>query len=245
MCYFKENPQGNDLAGEILKKRREELGCDIHEIADLLKIKADYLAAIESDLFPKLPAPVYTMGYIRAYARYLNVDAEPIIKHYTINLTQPGYSTIVPIAFSQKKSPLIFYIIPLLLGAAAFFYFVSPVRYPQFLRYLETEIQGRRATAVTVQPEAERAHVKNIVPAGGQHNLNISANEITWVAVSFGSGKTEEMLLSPGNSRSWSFSEKATLKIGNAGGIRLNLDGRDMGMPGLRGQVVTLSLPNQ
>ncbi|MDP2157580.1 MAG: helix-turn-helix domain-containing protein, partial [Nitrospirota bacterium] len=67
------------MAGELLKRRREELGLDLRKTADLLKIKEDYLASIEENLFEKLPVAVYTIGYIRCYATYLHIDPEPII----------------------------------------------------------------------------------------------------------------------------------------------------------------------
>jgi cytoskeletal protein RodZ len=239
------------LAGEILKKRREDLGRDIQEIADLLKIKADYLAAIENDAFAKLPAPVYTMGYIRCYAKYLDVDAESIVLHYTKNLSQPEHTTIIPIAFSQKKSPKIYYVVLLLVCASALFFFGSRA---WTTRNDKTKVLPRNAqvvktvrSGVSKPPEENRglATEGNRGLANGEHDLQIAANDTTWMSIKFGNGKTEEILLMPGNSKSWRFSEKALLKIGNAGGIRVSLDGKDLGMPGGRGQVITLSLPAQ
>jgi cytoskeleton protein RodZ len=53
------------LVGEILKKRREELGRDLREISNYLKIRYDYLKALEDGDIEKLPAEVYIRGYIQ------------------------------------------------------------------------------------------------------------------------------------------------------------------------------------
>jgi cytoskeleton protein RodZ len=230
-----------DLAGEILKKRREDLGRDIQEIADLLKIRADYLRAIEEDVFSKLPAPVYTNGYIRCYARYLGIDADSIVEHYTKNLSQPGPSTIFPVASFRKKSPGIMYAVLLLVCAAVILVYFRYVREGSSDRVALTPAKPETVAAAPPMPAVDTKRSKE--PAAGRHSLGVSAAETTWMYIKFGDDGTEEMLLRPGESRDWSFSERAYLKVGNAGGIRINLDGSDLGTPGEHGQVVTLTLP--
>jgi cytoskeleton protein RodZ len=78
-----------------------------------------------------------------------------------------------------------------------------------------------------------------------KHSLGISAAETTWMSIKLGDGRAEEMLLRPGETRDWSFSGRAFLKVGNAGGIRINLDGSDLGRPGDHGQVITMTFPPQ
>ena len=236
------------MAGEILKKRREELGLDIHEMADLLKIKTDYLRAIENDSFEKLPVPVYTMGYIRCYAGYLSVDADPLIQYYTKHVSQPESATIIPVGFSQKKSPKIFYIIPLVLATAVFIFFYRQRTQPVTPAHAPGAVVSKTpAPAVPDVPVQKPAAPADISPSVlvKNHSLAITASAKTWLSVKFSDGKTEELLLQPGESRNWEFPEKAYLKIGNAGGIRLKLDGRDIGVPGSPGQVMTVALPGQ
>lgn len=66
----------------ILKKRREELGKDIDEIAGVTRIKKSYLRAIEEGDFEKLPVEVYTKGYIREYAEFLAIPMEQAFEPY-------------------------------------------------------------------------------------------------------------------------------------------------------------------
>lgn len=109
------------MAGEVFKKKREELGINIEEAAEVLKIGPEYLIAIENDIFDKLPVAVYTIGYIRCYAKYLNVDAEPVIANFTSHLSSPKPSTIIPVASSRRKVPVYIYIASVLLAALIVF----------------------------------------------------------------------------------------------------------------------------
>ncbi len=233
------------MAGEILKKRREDLGQDIQEISDLLKIKASYLEAIESDAFAELPAPVYTMGYIRCYAKYLAVDADSIIGHYRVytnNLSQPKHTTTPPVAFSRRKVSKIYYVA--LLAAvcvSTVFFFVTHARTKP---YEEVRVRPGNIRAVeTVPPGTTGLPEAKESTSYGEHHLKLAATETTWIYVKFGDGKSEEITLKPDSSKVVKFSGKIFLKIGNAGGVRIGLDEKDLGIPGEPGQVVTLSLP--
>ena len=85
VIFFREEK----VPGEILKKKREELGYNLKEIAKTLKIRSDYLKAIEEGTFEKLPVEVYTKGYIREYAKFLKTDPEVVIKAYIEKLSPP------------------------------------------------------------------------------------------------------------------------------------------------------------
>ena len=65
--------------GEILKKGREEKGLNLDEVALLTKIKPRYLAAIEADNWEVLPSSVQQKGFVRSYARSLDIDPAPLL----------------------------------------------------------------------------------------------------------------------------------------------------------------------
>ena len=242
------------MAGEILKQRREELGRDIREIADLLKIKADYLIAIESDSFDKLPAPVYTMGYIRCYAAYLQVEADAIVEFYTRNLTQPTPSTIIPIGYSQKRGPGKFYIVGGLLALCVVGYVLLPyfrggtadkTPAPTVQPIPSPSVRVAPVPAPSLNEAALPAPAMASMPSATEHRLNVSADAKVWMMLAFADGRREEMLMRPGEAKSWDFSGQVTMKTGNAGGLRLNLDGMDLPPAGAAGEVKTIILPAQ
>lgn len=65
--------------GEILKQAREEQKLSLEEIVLLTKVRLKYLAAIEADHFDILPSPVQIKGFVRSYARALNLDPAPLL----------------------------------------------------------------------------------------------------------------------------------------------------------------------
>ncbi len=93
------------MVGEILKKRREELGQDLKEIAHTLKIRYDYLRALEAEDFEKLPVPVYTKGYIRDYAKFLDINPDIVIKAYMEKISPPVIEKSLPDETVKEKKP--------------------------------------------------------------------------------------------------------------------------------------------
>lgn len=77
------HPQ-SDLAsfGEELRREREIRGISLKEIADATKISKRFLEAIEKNEHKTLPAPVFTRGFIREYARYLGLNADDMVSRY-------------------------------------------------------------------------------------------------------------------------------------------------------------------
>lgn len=70
--------------------------------------------------------------------------------------------------------------------------------------------------------------------------LTIKAIETAWVRIIHQDSLVDEGIFSPGDVRTWNSHKKFYMKIGNAGGIRLVLDGRELGTPGERGRIANI-----
>src|SRR5438270_3102791 len=68
--------------GEELRREREIRGISLKEISDATKISKRFLDAIEKNDHRTLPAPVFTRGFVREYARYLGLNAEDMVSRY-------------------------------------------------------------------------------------------------------------------------------------------------------------------
>ncbi len=68
--------------GAVLRAEREELGVTVREVAETLNLSMSTIEAIESDDLERLPGAVFTRGYVRAYARLLELDPRPLLEHY-------------------------------------------------------------------------------------------------------------------------------------------------------------------
>ncbi|MCR5506302.1 MAG: helix-turn-helix domain-containing protein [bacterium] len=75
-------PSKKETIGDILKNKRLETGKTIDEISDYLRIKAQYLSALEENNFNKLPGSAYVIGFIKSYASYLSLDVNAIVIQY-------------------------------------------------------------------------------------------------------------------------------------------------------------------
>ncbi|MGI8740310.1 MAG: RodZ domain-containing protein [Gammaproteobacteria bacterium] len=69
-------------AGETLKSARTRLGMSLEHVAKLLCLPTQIVVALEDEDHEALPAPVYVKGYLRAYARALEIDERKIIEKY-------------------------------------------------------------------------------------------------------------------------------------------------------------------
>ena len=58
---------------KLFKIKRERLGRSLQEVASSTRIKEICLVAIEEEEYDKLPIEVYARGYIKEYAKYLNL----------------------------------------------------------------------------------------------------------------------------------------------------------------------------
>ena len=68
-----------DSPGAALAKARETAGITQREVADALHLPITTIDAIEEGDRERLPAPVFTRGYVRAYAKLLELDPDPLI----------------------------------------------------------------------------------------------------------------------------------------------------------------------
>ncbi|HET9178702.1 MAG TPA: helix-turn-helix domain-containing protein [Terriglobia bacterium] len=68
--------------GENLKREREMRGITLEEISAATKISVRFLKSIETDEFSALPGGIFRRSFVRAYARYLGLDEDPLIEEY-------------------------------------------------------------------------------------------------------------------------------------------------------------------
>src|SRR6516225_4107428 len=73
---------GPRSAGELLRQQREALGLDLRDVAVVLKIKPNYLAALEAGRPDLLPGPTYAIGFVRAYGEHLKLDGNEMLRRF-------------------------------------------------------------------------------------------------------------------------------------------------------------------
>lgn len=74
------------------------------------------------------------------------------------------------------------------------------------------------------------------------YTIMITAQELTWLKVESEEG-AHDITMRPGDTVKYTSKKGFKLIIGNAGGIKLSLNGKDMGSPGKSGEVKIITLP--
>ncbi|MCP4397295.1 MAG: helix-turn-helix domain-containing protein [bacterium] len=68
--------------GESLRKERELRGITLEEISQHTKVHTRFLEAIENDDLSLLPAKAFAKGFLRSYARMVDLDEEFVLSNF-------------------------------------------------------------------------------------------------------------------------------------------------------------------
>jgi DnaJ-domain-containing protein 1 len=83
-----EIENATDYDGELLKRIREYKNVTIERLADMTRISKTYIKNIEADDFTKLPADVYTRGFVYQYAKTLKLNPDLAATSYLNRIRQ-------------------------------------------------------------------------------------------------------------------------------------------------------------
>ncbi len=90
--------------GEILKQTREEQKLTLDEISVMTRIRVKYLSAIEADNYDVLPSSVQKKGFVRSYARALDLDPSPLIAQLRLTIEEESGESEYPDEVSVQSS---------------------------------------------------------------------------------------------------------------------------------------------
>jgi cytoskeleton protein RodZ len=66
--------------GDRLRKKREELGFTIEDVARVIRFRPETIRAVEEGRVGVFPAEAYLKAFLRAYANTLGLDADEIVR---------------------------------------------------------------------------------------------------------------------------------------------------------------------
>lgn len=135
--------------GRTLREARERLGMSLADVAGQLKFATRQIEALEADDYQRLPEMMFVRGFVRNYAKLLELDAQPLLDALPQTRVVPEQvrpaSVEVPFhaAPSARQQNLIW------LGAALL---VALVAAGFALWHFATPQQGGAGSALKVQP---------------------------------------------------------------------------------------------
>jgi cytoskeletal protein RodZ len=97
------------LFGETLKGKRQKSNQSLSEVSNLLRIRHDYLKAIEKGNVDSIPGTTYAIGFIKSYSNYLGIDPTTYIDSLKNKVREPELkdSNVFPSPAPEGKIPSI------------------------------------------------------------------------------------------------------------------------------------------
>lgn len=116
--------------GESLRKARESKDLSIAQVAAQLNLTPQRLSQIEAGAFDKLPGHTFARGYIRAYAKLLEVDQNRLVQEFDQFTGSDAVGSHVqslgrieePVSYSQRILRFVSFTLLLVLAAVGFYW---------------------------------------------------------------------------------------------------------------------------
>ena len=89
--------------GAALRAAREARGASVEDVAQAMHLPRAFIEGLEDNAFSALPAPTFTRGYIRSYAKLLGIDSAVLIRQYGEAIRDEGEAKLV---VSVSRRPL-------------------------------------------------------------------------------------------------------------------------------------------
>lgn len=249
---------GNNLFsfGRYLQTFRIESGKSIEDVSNETKIGIHYLAAIESEQLNRLPQEVFVKGFLRSYSRSVGADGNEAVRRYLACIGSSG-NTSKP-DNEPKKTDVRFWKRILLLSGIFLLIIVVSVASVSFISYMPepgdkivgTDKAGRHRTlsrerGITDKGSEEKVKV-NHTDSGktdSELSLEISAIKDTWMKIIIDGQNPREYLLNSGDLLELKALKGYNLLVGDAGAIRLNINGRSLDIQRESGRAANIQIP--
>jgi cytoskeleton protein RodZ len=230
--------------GTVLRNAREQQGRAIEEIAQELCLMPSYLRAIEADDLKNLPGAFFYKSFVRQYAGLLGVNLDSLQTDIQVLTALAEPETVVPEKPIRVPDPIAEAANRLDLSSRSWAVpvaalFVALLGGGGFYAWWKQPAATSAPPAVaTVAPEPT-VNVTTTTGADGVRRieLNLSASEETWLSISSGGKEIFAGVLEPEQTKTVSGLEMARLKVGNAGGLNVQWNGKEIGPIGGKGQV--------
>lgn len=98
-------PPASANIGAELRAARELRGLSLQDLADATRIRRGYLEALEAFKLDQLPSRPFTIGYVRAYAQAMNMDADAAVARFKAEAPATAQPLRAPIGVSRERDP--------------------------------------------------------------------------------------------------------------------------------------------
>jgi len=239
--------------GDELRRERTLREVSLEEISAATKISVRLLTALEEGNRAKLPAPVFTRGFIRAYCLHLGLDPVEKINTYLAEV-QPTAAPLPAVAkpgggsrFLRGRRSTAGTILG---GVTAVLLLLGLIASPEHRSGVAGSSVASRIEPVSFKNVAPSNEPTPLIrddspdspaaPSGMESGvaLILQFDEPSWIEISADGEKVFGGTISAGVSRKFEARKTFSITLGNAGGVRVSIDGRPLAPLGRPGEVV-------
>jgi len=236
--------------GLVIAKARKDAGLSLDDLADKTKIRKLVLAEIENDIFVNCGGETYARGHVRNIAKALGADAKEFIRIFE---EEQGIETrsmqdllvesnvIRDQGEPRKVSWKILLVISLvslsLVGIAQIVISNTDTK-----NVADTSPTASAQPTTSSSPSAEVSAENTYSTGSGVEVIVNASRNNSWLFVADANGKTlfSGQILR-GSTKVFTSDTALNLKLGNAGGVDLSVNGNPIDPVGLDGEVVSVS----
>jgi cytoskeletal protein RodZ len=256
--------------GALLKEGREKEGLSYEQMAQMTKLRAHTLKALEDEEWHHLPSSVFVKGFIQSYARALGMEESKLLDLYHRACPQVD-APLSQLIFPPKRSEKgVIFVLMVLFGAIAVSVYLlmgKPSLEPTAIqgeKGLPSEIlQGSEENAesvldrvdstpespepIWVEKEADKVSLSaSVTESPADNELLVLTGRVrlkTYVKIYVDDRAPKEYMFKPGRTPQWNAKEGFYIIVGNAGGIEFDFNGKEYRDLGEDGDVVRLRFP--
>lgn len=233
--------------GEELRAAREARNLSLSDVSERLHIRTVYLQSLEEEDWAAIAAPVYVRGFLRTYARFLGLDPEAAVARFNEavppEIGSPPRQRLV--GTHARRGPSLWF----WLAAATAVALVAFVGYNYYELQKEQPLGVVGATSEppvasptpVIHPGRPAAnvpapHATGAGEAGGKV-LALRLVQRSWLRIAVDGSIPMEGIYPAGTARVF-HGKTVTVRAGNAAGVDVTVNGRDVGTLGAAGEVV-------
>lgn len=241
--------------GERLRLAREARGLTVDEIARRTRITRQTLGTLEAMDLERLPAAIYTRGFVSSYAREVGLDPAATAAAYLSAVTraeeaaaqEPGASALAPSAQASDAPRVVATLVALACVAGLVAYVWSGRRGEAPSDSVVGAFENAAPERAIEPPPANAERVTAQAPTAaartdGRLRIELQATGPCWVVATVDGSTALTRLLARGERHAFDVVDALTLRVGEPGALRYTIDGREGRPLGQPGQPVTVRI---
>lgn len=239
------------------------------------RISLRHFQSLEEGRYSDLPGGMYNRAFLRAYCDYVGIDPGEGLARYEVETASTGEKPtrakpkIPQVDSAFKPHPLVVWSVMLVISVTGLYFsrkWIASIFSPYFSHPSapkivadstpdSTPVSPTKGTATETPPilpppsatSESAGQLQSSVPPlpPGTIRLEFEVLQECWMSLDRDGNRILEKKLEPGDTRSFSATEKFYMVLGNAGGVRLKINGKPARPLGKSGAVVRVLINEQ